>query len=73
MKFQRGHQRRRAAAEAVEERDHLRHGGHLHRISADRANDQADDRADDNERVIEGPTLSPDIVPVGLVQRRRAR
>ena len=57
MKFQARDQRRRAAAEAVEHRHHLRHRGHLHRIRADRADDEADDRADGDERVIE--TSSP--------------
>ena len=61
LKFQTRDQRRRAAAEAVEERDHLRHRGHLHRIRADRADDEADDRADGDERVIEIPALRPDI------------
>ena len=66
QKFQARDQRRRAAAEAVEQRDHLRHRGHLHRIRADRADDQADDRADGDERVIETPALRPDVSPVGL-------
>ena len=62
MKFQARDQRRRAAAQAVEQRHHLRHRSHLHRIRADRADDQADDDADGDERVIEAPALRPDII-----------
>ena len=39
-KFQARDQRRRAAAHAVEQRDHLRHCGHFHRVSADGADDR---------------------------------
>ena len=42
QKFQARDQRRRAAAHAVEHRDHLRHRGHFHRVSADGADDQTD-------------------------------
>ena len=41
-------QRRRAAADAVEQRDHLRHRGHLHAARRDRAEGAADDHADDD-------------------------
>ena len=68
LEFQTRDQRRRTAAEAVEERDHLRHRGHLHRIRPDRTDDEADDRADGDECVIEGPALRPDMFTGGFVQ-----
>ena len=38
-------ERRRAAADAVEDRDHLRHRGHAHVARADDADDRPDQRA----------------------------
>ena len=59
-------QRRRAAADAVEQRHHLRHLGHLHRAGAVHAADGADrDRDQDQRDVLE--------VEVGPEERHRAR
>ena len=49
--------RRRAAAQAIEQRHHLRHGRHLHRIRADRADHEPDQNADDDQRVVKIPAL----------------
>ena len=41
------------AAGAVEERDHLRHGGHLHPLRGDRADGRTDDRANDDPLIVQ--------------------
>ena len=59
VELRRGDQRRRAAADAVEERHHLRHRGHLHQARRGDADHRADRDAGDDQ-------------PVGVDLRARA-
>ena len=51
-------ERRRAAADAVEERHHLRHRGHLHAPRRDRAEAAADQHAERDRPVVVSPLLA---------------
>ncbi len=53
QELRRGHQRRGAAAEGVEHRHHLRHGGHLDPAGQEGADAAADHEADDDPGPVE--------------------
>ena len=59
-------QRRRAAADPVEQGHHLRHRGHLHRACPDDAHHGADQRADDDQRPVPDP-LECSVVAIATI------
>ena len=52
LELDQGHQRRGGAAHAVEDGDHLRHGGHLDRAGGKNRGDGADSEADQDQEDI---------------------
>src|SRR6476646_1763401 len=65
MHLREGDQRGRSAADAIEQRHHLRHRGHLHATCSDRSEGAADQHSDRDRP----PTRRADLDPASCVRR----